>query len=100
MKEQILIIKDNTIECVYSDNLPLSELGDLKVNRASSVEFNNETKMWNVIIKNKVLYSNKNRNESIEWEIEYLQNYLKEGKTISELYGKKKEDKKCHIGQK
>ena len=37
---------DGTAQCLWTEALPLPELGRLQITRASNIEFNNATQQW------------------------------------------------------
>jgi len=44
---KILITKDGqTVTGLHDDNFPFSTLGDLEINRATDVRFDNQEKLW------------------------------------------------------
>lgn len=66
---------DGTGRAVYTEELPLAELGSLSMTRASSVEYNETTQQWDVRLTSnpdQVAYSDKSRNECIKWEVNKL----------------------------
>ena len=48
MNIQISFKPDGTAQCLWTEALPLHELGRLEVTRASNIEFNNTTQHWEV----------------------------------------------------
>ena len=65
---------DGTAQCLWTEALPLHELGRLKITRASTIEFNNSTQHWAVIDrKGKVRFIARSRSACLEWEHENLQ---------------------------
>ena len=64
------------IETLYTDEIDLYKLGQVKnIRRASFIEFDEEEQYWMVLRADtsEVVYTNKNREESIKWEIENFQ---------------------------
>lgn len=57
--------------CLYTDALPLSEIGSMEVRRASSIEYNNRTRMWEVVLasEDRVAFTHPSRAACVEWEI-------------------------------
>jgi hypothetical protein len=85
--EAVFLLRDDTIECLYKDDLGLQDIGTLRIGRASNIEFNNDTQLWDVHIDGEVKHSHAERSQAIEWEVDYFQSKLKRGETI------------CHTGQ-
>jgi hypothetical protein len=48
MNTQISFQPDGTAQCLWTEVLPLHELGLLHITRASDIEFNNSTQHWEV----------------------------------------------------
>lgn len=70
-----LSISDNgDIETLWTDKIPLQELGSLSMSRASNIEFNEGIQMWEVFIAGSKVaaYANPSRQECLDWEIEYF----------------------------
>ena len=66
---------DGTGHAVYTEALPLAQLGQLSMKRASTVEYNEATQQWEVRLAsepNTVAYSHSSRAECIRWEVETL----------------------------
>lgn len=63
---------DGTAVCLWTEALPLAELGTLLVTRASNVEFNHTKQVWEVIFDSKVAFSHPSRAECIAWEVATL----------------------------
>jgi len=50
-KEIVIDCKTNgTVSGMHFDQFPLSFLGDMKVERASEIFYNHETKLWDIIL--------------------------------------------------
>jgi hypothetical protein len=70
---------DGSVRCLYSELLPLSELGQLEVSRASNVEFNAQSQEWEVRLASepgRVAFSHQSRSTCIAWEVETINNQL------------------------
>ncbi len=69
-----------TIDCagiargLYTDALDLRQLGSLRMERASVVEFKHTTQQWEVRTPDgkRVLFSDSNREECLRWEREFF----------------------------
>ena len=46
MNINIAFYLDGTAQCLWTEALPLHELGRLEITRASNIEFNNATQQW------------------------------------------------------
>lgn len=59
---------------LWTEQIPLEELGQLEISRASTIEFNSDKQEWEVRFSNSrdVVFSNKSRAACIAWEIETL----------------------------
>jgi hypothetical protein len=65
---------EGTAHCLWTEALPLHQLGRLEVTRASSLEFNNSTQHWEVKDRRgKVRFIAKSRSACLEWEQQNLQ---------------------------
>jgi len=65
---------DGTAQCLWTEALPLHELGRLEITRATNIEFNNSTQQWEVKDrKGKVRFFAKSRSACLEWEQQNLQ---------------------------
>ena len=74
MNIQISFKPDGTSQCLWTEALPLHELGRLEITRAGHIEFNNASQQWEVIDrKGKVRFIAKSRSACLEWEQENLQ---------------------------
>jgi hypothetical protein len=64
---------DGTAHCLWSEALPLHELGRLEIHRASNIEFNNSTQHWEVKdLKGRVRFIARSRAACLEWEQQNL----------------------------
>ena len=74
MNITISFTSDGTAQCLWTEALPLQELGRLEVTRATNIEFNNTTQHWEVIDrKGRVRFIAKSRAACLEWEQQNLQ---------------------------
>jgi len=65
---------DGTTQCLWTEVLPLHELGRLEITRASHIEFNNADQKREVIDrKGSVRFIAKSRSACLEWEQQNLQ---------------------------
>jgi hypothetical protein len=65
---------DGTAHCLWTDAIPLHELGRLEIHRATNVEFNNATQHWEEKDRNgRVRFISRSRSACLEWEQENLQ---------------------------
>ena len=74
MNIQISFKPDGTAQCLWTEVLPLHELGRLEITRASNIEFNNTTQHWEVKDrKGRVRFIARSRSACLEWEQQNLQ---------------------------
>jgi hypothetical protein len=74
MNIQISFKPDGTAQCLWTEALPLHELGRLEITRASDIEFNNSTQQWEVKDRRGgVRFFSKSRSSCLEWEEQNLQ---------------------------
>jgi len=65
---------DGTAQCLWTEVLPLHELGRLEITRNSNIEFNNSSQHWEVKDRRgKVRFIAKSRATCLEWEQTNLQ---------------------------
>ena len=77
---QLLVKKNGDIQCLYTDSLPLRELGKMTVARASNVEFDTTNGTWSVklVETGEIIGSGFiKRKDAIDFEIDYLNGTLK-----------------------
>jgi len=70
---------NGNINTVYTDEIDLYGIGTItNVRRASHVNFDNCKQKWMVIDAEtgSILHENKNREDAINWEIEYFSNKI------------------------
>jgi hypothetical protein len=72
MNEHIITFTpDGTVRCLWTEALPLRELGRLDVQRASAVEFNPASQHWEVRLASSpqvVAFSHPSRETCLQWE--------------------------------
>lgn len=78
---KIFIRPDGSIEGLYTDTVPLQELGKLNVTRATNVEFDEGRQEWIVSLPDdgKEVYSDPNREEALAWERKFCETCLFNG---------------------
>jgi hypothetical protein len=72
----ITFAADGTARCLWTEAVPLQELGVLDVQRASRVEFDPSKQEWEVRLASnpgEVAFSHASRETCLEWEREALQ---------------------------
>jgi len=72
----ITFAADGTARCLWTEAVPLQELGTLDVHRASQVEFNPLKQVWEVRLTSNpsaVAFSHPSRAFCLQWEREALQ---------------------------
>jgi hypothetical protein len=69
----ITIAPDGTVQCLWTEALPLRELGRLKLQRACSIEFDNPAQTWRVFDRRgRCVYCSPSRETCLAWERQYL----------------------------
>jgi hypothetical protein len=72
----ITFARDGTASCLWSEAVPLQELGLLNIHRASTIEFNPAKQRWEVRLESNpgaVAFSHVSRAICLHWEREALQ---------------------------
>jgi hypothetical protein len=65
---------DGMAHCLWTEALPLRELGRLEIHRSTNIEYNNTTQHWEVRDqKDKVRFFARTRSACLEWEQQNLQ---------------------------
>ena len=60
---------------IYTEAIPLKEIGALKINRMTEIEFNNATQEWEAKdMAGTVLFSHRSRQACVEWEHQEFNN--------------------------
>jgi hypothetical protein len=69
----IAFTPDGTARCLWTEAVPLHELGRLEVQRAYSVEFDNKAQAWRVFDpEGDCLYCSPSRETCLTWEQKHL----------------------------
>jgi hypothetical protein len=64
---------DGTAHCLWTEAVPLHELGRLEIKRASTIEFNNQIQKWEVKdTRGKVRFIAKSRAVCLAWEHQHF----------------------------
>jgi hypothetical protein len=65
---------DETAQCLWTEALPLHDLGRFEIYRATNIEFNNTTQRWEVKKqRGKLRFIARSRSACLEWELINLQ---------------------------
>jgi hypothetical protein len=75
----IAFAADGTARCLWTEAVPLQELGVLEVQRASQVEFNPSQQAWEVRLSSNpgaVAFSHSSRAICLHWERETINGLL------------------------
>jgi len=78
---KLMIDTNGNVHSLYTDLIDLSQLGKMKVSRASNVEFDNDTQTWSVKLAStgEVISPPegfKTRPEALNFEVKYLQDRM------------------------
>jgi hypothetical protein len=69
----ITFASDGTARCLWTETVPLHELGRLEIRRAANIEFDNATQHWSVKDrKGRIRFFSRSRNACLEWEQQNL----------------------------
>lgn len=64
---------DGDVTGLYTEAIPLTEIGSLRITRATSIEFNNNNQLWELKdTEGKVLFENQSRAVCLAWEQEHF----------------------------
>ena len=72
----ITFCPNGAVNCLWTDAIPLHELGLLEVQRASAIEFNGDQQVWEVRLTSNpqtVAFSHVSREMCLDWERQALQ---------------------------
>ena len=69
----LYFMSDGTVHGLYTESITLAELGKLRVERATAIEFDNAAQSWGVFTAmGERIYSSSSRQECLRWEEEHL----------------------------
>ena len=69
MEIVITFSPDGTAQCLWTEAVPLHELGRLAIRRATNIEFNDSEQQWQVKdLKGRLRFFSKFRSACLEWE--------------------------------
>ena len=73
MTTEITIAPDGTARCLWTEAVPLHELGRLAIQRAFAIEFDNRVQAWRVYAPmGDCLYCSPSREACIAWERKHV----------------------------
>lgn len=66
----IIFKPDGSAQCLYTEVIPLKEIGKIKVDRASNVEYDAANEIWEVRHRSTrfLLFCHESRQRCLEWE--------------------------------
>ena len=67
---------NGTVTGLWTELIDLHQLGEVQIERASNIEFNNATHRWDVEIKGEVVFSDPSRDCCLEWEHDYFERLI------------------------
>ncbi len=77
MSATLCFRSDGTVQGLYTEVIDLRALGQLRVTRATSIEFDHPCQVWRVFDPGgQMLYSSPSRQLCLEWEQKHLNNVL------------------------
>ena len=65
------VAADGNVRCLWNETIPLESIGRLTITRASTVEFNDDSQVWEVRFPDApdiVAFSNQSRQACLDWE--------------------------------
>ncbi len=66
-------LPDGTVQGLYTELIELWTLGQLKIERATTIEFDNQAQVWRVFDrKGRYLFVAPTRSQCLEWEQAFL----------------------------
>lgn len=75
-----LYLRNGLIEGLHADILPLTQMGQVEVKRASTVEFEADIQEWVVRLPSgEKLFASPSRDKALEWERSYFDAALGKG---------------------
>jgi hypothetical protein len=67
------IHEDGTVRGLYTEVIDLASLGRLRIQRASTIEFDNPSQLWRVFDRRgRCVFSDPSRDACLGWEQDYL----------------------------
>lgn len=80
MSAHVIRIEPNgDITCLWTEAIPLAEFGQLEINRASTIEFDGKTQVWQVRLEESpetVVFAHKSREACLQWEHAFFNQQL------------------------
>ncbi len=73
MSIELTFDADGTGRCLHTEAIDLATVGELKIERASNVEFNNTSQKWEVLgLDGTKLFEDESRAVCIQWEASHV----------------------------
>lgn len=71
---------DGTATALWTEALPLADIGSLQVHRASEIEYNNFSEMWECRINGEMLCMSRSRQFCLDFEHAHINGLIATGK--------------------
>lgn len=68
--------RDGTGHALYTEAIDLASIGELRMKRASSVEFDESIQKWTVLVDARIIFAHASRAECLRWEHEWAEDLL------------------------
>ena len=76
----LVIAGDGTACGLYAEDIDLSRLGALHIERATTIEFDNDAQYWRVRDQEGFpMFNSPSRKECLDWERQYFESKLESG---------------------
>ena len=76
----LVIAGDGTASGLYAEDIDLSSLGALHIERATTIEFDNDAQYWRVRDQEGFpMFNSPSRKECLDWERQYFESKLESG---------------------
>ena len=69
----LCVFEDGTVRCLCTELIDLAAFGTLKIQRVSTIAFDNSAQVWRVFNRQgRCVYSSPSRAHCLRWEQEYV----------------------------
>ena len=76
----LVVAPEGTVRGLYAEDIDLSTLGTLHIERATTIEFDNDAQYWRVRDQEGFpMFNSPSRKECLDWERQYFESKLESG---------------------